>query len=160
MWSNHGRSEKYNHEFEGYNSRLDGVQAAILSAKLKHLGEWTEKRRAVAVKYSKGLSGIGDLILPNTENNIRSVYHLYVVKSARRDQLQSYLKEKDISTGIHYPIGLPFLKAYQYLNHDEKDFPVTAVNQHRVLSLPMFAELTDDQVDYVIDQIINFYKTN
>jgi len=157
MWANHGRLEKYNHEFEAYNSRLDGLQAAILSVKLKYLREWTEKRRAVARRYNKELSGVGDLVLPQEDGSTEPVYHLYVVKTRQRNRLQQYLKEQGIATGIHYPIGLPFLKAYRYLGHKEEDFPVTAANQNTVLSLPMFAELSDKQLGYVIEHIRKFF---
>lgn len=157
MWANHGRLEKYNHEFEAYNSRLDALQAAILSVKLTHLREWTEKRRAVARRYHKELREVGDLILPHEDGLNEAVYHLYVIKSRRRNHLRQYLKEQGITTGIHYPIGLPFLKAYGYLGHQESDFPVTAANQDMVLSLPMFAELSDKQLNYVIEHIKNFF---
>ncbi len=160
MWANHGRLEKYNHEFEAYNSRLDGLQAAILSVKLKYLHEWTKKRRAAAAFYTKHLSGVDDLLLPRENESNEAVYHLYVVKTERREELQNYLKEQGIATGIHYPIGLPFLKAYSYLGHKENDFPVTAHNQRRLLSLPMFAEITTEQQQYVIDHITKFFRNH
>ena len=157
MWANHGRIEKYNHEFEGYNSRLDGIQAAILSVKLPHLNDWVENRRRVASQYLSGLNGAGDLILPVEKKGYKPVYHLFVIKTVLRDQLKAYLAENDIATGIHYPIGLPFLKAYAYLNHKSDDFPVTYQNQTRLLSLPIYPEMTDSQVSYVIDHVKNFF---
>ncbi len=156
MWANHGRIEKYNHEFEAYNSRLDGLQAAILSVKLKHLQDWNEKRKKVAQKYISNLAGIDGIILPTESNDFDSVYHLFVIRTELRDKLQSFLKEKGVRTGIHYPIGLPFLKAYRYLNHSKKDFPVTAKNQSRILSLPIYAEINSDQIEYVTSQIKYF----
>lgn len=158
MWANHGRLEKYNHEFEAYNSRLDGIQAAVLSVKLKHLDKWTSKRIEIAQYYNSSLKGIGDLILPQDDDNILSVYHLYVVKTTFRDELQKYLKKEDVATGIHYPIGLPFLKAYSYLEHTEQDFPVTSKNQRKLLSLPIFAELQQEQLDFVILKIAYFFN--
>ena len=157
MLANHGRIEKYNHEFEGYNSRLDGLQAAILSVKLPHLNSWIENRRRVAKRYSKDLKDLSALVTPSETRDQKSVYHLYVVKVEKRDELQAYLKKQGISTGIHYPIGLPFLKAYTYLGHKPKDFPVTAGNQHKILSLPIFPEMTDNQIDFVIKNIHAFY---
>ena len=157
MWANHGRIEKYNHEFEGYNSRLDGIQAAILSVKLPHLNDWVENRRRVASQYLSGLNGAGDLILPVEKKGYKPVYHLFVIKTVLRDQLKAYLAENDIATGIHYPIGLPFLKAYAYLNHKSDDFPVTYQNQTRLLSLPIYPEMTDSQVSYVIAHVKNFF---
>jgi dTDP-4-amino-4,6-dideoxygalactose transaminase len=158
MLANHGRIEKYNHEFEGFNSRLDGMQAAILSVKLKHLDKWAEARRHVAGRYINGLNGIGDIRLPMNDDESYAVYHLFVIKTGQRDNLKKFLEGKGIHCGIHYPIGLPFLKAYAYLNHRPEDFPVTAKNQNEVLSLPMFPELTDSQIDYVIQSIKEFYK--
>jgi len=157
MLANHGRIEKYNHEFEGYNSRLDGLQAAILSVKLPHLNSWIENRRRVAKRYDSGLKDLSTLVTPSETSDQKSVYHLYVVKVERRDELQAHLKKQGISTGIHYPIGLPFLKAYAYLGHNLKDFPVTAENQQKILSLPIFPEMTDDQIDFVIENIHSFY---
>jgi dTDP-4-amino-4,6-dideoxygalactose transaminase len=159
MWANHGRIDKYNHEFEGYNSRLDGIQAAILSAKLKHLTKWTAQRRAVASRYSNGLKDVHQIQLPQMDSDYYTVFHLYVIKVDNRDELQDYLKEKGIATGVHYPIGLPFLKAYEYQGHTESDFPVTAKNQTRLLSLPIFPEMSKTNVDKVINSIIEFFNT-
>lgn len=158
MWANHGRLEKYNHEFEAYNSRLDGLQAAILSVKLNYLENWTKQRREIASFYTKELAAISDIILPAEENSVESVYHLYVIKTRQRDQLQKYLKDRGIASGIHYPIGLPFLKAYEYLGHKPDDFPVTASNQHKLLSLPMFAELSEEQRAYIVKHIKKFFQ--
>lgn len=158
MWSNHGRIEKYNHEFEAYNSRLDGIQAAILSAKLPYLNSWIKKRQNIAEKYSNSLAGIGDIILPEKNEHIKSVFHLFVIKTSQRSQLQNFLKEKDIPSIIHYPIGLPFLKAYSYLGHTMEDFPVTFKNQDLILSLPIFPELNDEQFNYIVQSIKSFYN--
>lgn len=155
MLSNHGRIEKYNHEFEGYNSRLDGLQAAILSVKLKYLDEWNEKRREVAYKYNKLLENT-NVVTPKELPQTECVYHLYVIRTKQRNELQKFLKERGISTGIHYPIGLPFLKAYKYLNLSPKDFPATYQYQNEVLSLPIFPELTNYQIKNVVSNLNKF----
>lgn len=148
MFANHGRSDKYNHEFEGVNSRLDGLQAAILDIKLKHLEKWTERRREVARMYNEGLRSI--LITPEVIPDVRHVYHLYVVRVKKRQQIINYLSEKGISTGVHYPIPLPFLKAYEYLGHRREDFPVAYRLKDELLSLPIHGSMTDEQIHYVV----------
>lgn len=157
MLANHGRTEKYNHEIEGYNSRMDGIQAAVLSVKLPYLDEWISNRRDVAEYYRKQLQNIPEVILPVEPNNVKSVYHLFVIRAERRDQLKKYLTEKGISTGIHYPIALPYLKAYHYLGHTSEDFPVSYEYQSQLLSLPIFPEMTKEQIQYVCDNIRGFY---
>ena len=152
MLSNHGRIEKYNHEFEGYNSRLDGIQAAILSVKLKYLDKWIESRRQIAYLYNKFLEDT-NVITPQEAPETRCVYHLYVLRANKRDELQEFLKKRGISTGIHYPIGLPYLKAYNYLNHTPENFPITYKYQNTVLSLPMYPELSTHHIDYIIKTI-------
>ena len=150
MLANHGRTKKYDHDFEGVNSRLDGLQAAILSVKLRHLEQWTEQRRRNAYLYNDALEGCG-VGIPGELDNVRAVYHLYVVRvpSCRRGALQEQLKANGISTGIHYPIALPYLNAYRHLGHTEADFPEAFLASGEILSLPMYAELTEAQVRYV-----------
>ncbi len=151
MFSNHGRIEKYNHEFEGINSRLDGLQAAILSVKLKHLGAWTERRIAIAAKYTEGLKDV--VITPTVLPDVKHVYHLYVIQTKNRDKVSEFLKGKGIITGIHYPIALPFLAAYRYLQHKPSDFPVAHLLPNEILSLPIYADLTNEQVAYIIEHV-------
>jgi len=158
MIANHGRIDKYNHVFEGRNSRLDGIQAAILNVKLKHLAKWNEGRRRVAELYKKGLSKIKEITLPKQIQDTISVFHLFVLQVNDREKLALFLKENGISTGIHYPIGLPFLEAYKYLNHSKDDFPITYKNQNRIMSLPIFPEMTEEMVNFVVDKIKEFYK--
>lgn len=158
MLANHGRIEKYNHEFEGYNSRLDGLQAAILSVKLKYIDEWNEKRREVAYNYNKLLENI-NVVTPKELSQTECVYHLYVIRTKNRDRLKGYLKNKEISTGIHYPIGLPFLRAYRYLNYKPEDFPITYQYQNEILSLPIYPELTMEQQIYICNNIKEFFNT-
>ncbi len=157
MFANHGRIAKYDHEFEGYNSRLDGLQAAILSVKLKYIDEWTQKRREIAKLYSKSLNGIGDIIIPFVNKKTKPVWHLYVIRTKYRDKLKEFLASKGISTGIHYPISLPNLKAYEYLGHSKVDFPVASAYQDEILSLPLFPELKEEELVYIIENIKKFY---
>ncbi len=154
MIANHGRVDKYDHEIEGVNSRLDGLQAAILEVKLKHLPKWTEMRRKNAYCYNKYLASIG-LITPVEIDNIIAVYHLYIVRVKRelRQKFQAHLQSKGISTGIHYPIALPNLKAYAYLNHTENDFPEASKASQEIVSLPMFPELKESQIEYIVNII-------
>ncbi|HEY8549372.1 MAG TPA: DegT/DnrJ/EryC1/StrS family aminotransferase [Vicinamibacterales bacterium] len=157
MFANHGRSDKYNHQFEGVNSRLDGIQAAILNVKLRYLDEWTERRRRAAARYRTALAGL-NVVLPEELDDVRAVYHLFVVRvpADRRDALQKFLKEDGIETGVHYPIALPLLTAYRHLGHTEADFPVAAAASRQILSLPMFPELTEDQVNAVAARLREF----
>jgi dTDP-4-amino-4,6-dideoxygalactose transaminase len=153
MMANHGRLKKYDHLFEGVNSRLDGIQAAILDVKLKHLEDWTVARRNVAAAYSDLLSNLEGVVLPKEEAYAKHVYHLYVIQVAQRDSVREFLKEEGISTGIHYPTPLPLLKAYDYLGHKPGDFPVAERLAKEGLSLPMYPELTEEQIAFVTDAI-------
>ena len=155
MIANHGRTEKYNHEFEGRNSRLDALQAAILSIKLKYLEAWTDRRAEIAEIYSRELCDIADLTLPVTNVGARHVFHLFVVRTSQRDQLQSHLKHAGIETGIHYPIALTRLKAYQAANQTTDSDNLN----EQVLSLPIGEHLIDHEVNYVITVIKNFFKS-
>lgn len=156
MIANHGRVEKYNHEFEGVNSRLDGLQAAILDVKLKHLEQWTKRRRTIAQMYDAALKAL--VVTPQVMPDVRHVYHLYVVRVKNRKVVATALSEQGISTGIHYPIPLPFLNAYSYLGHKPEDFPVSFSLKEEILSLPIHGSMTDQQVEYVIDQLRNALK--
>ncbi|MBD3308057.1 aminotransferase class I/II-fold pyridoxal phosphate-dependent enzyme [candidate division KSB3 bacterium] len=151
MYANHGRVEKYNHEFEGVNSRLDGLQAAILDVKLRHLDAWNDRRRAIAARYDQLLAGT--VTTPKVCSEVQHVYHLYVVRMQNRDQVRTALAERGIATGIHYPIPLPFLTAYQYLQHTPDDFPVATAVKDELVSLPIHGNMPDAQVDYVVEQI-------
>jgi len=150
MFANHGRIDKYDHELEGINSRLDAIQAAILGVKLKHLPRWTEARRQNAYSYNRHLAGTG-FTTPCEIEDIRAVYHLYVIRipGERRGALQAHLQSKGISTGIHYPIALPNLKAYAYLNHPAAAFPEASKASREILSLPMYPELREDEIEYI-----------
>lgn len=154
MLANHGRTKKYDHEFEGVNSRLDGLQAAVLAVKLRHIDVWTERRRRNAALYHELLAGTG-VITPKEIDHVRAVYHLYVIRvpGDRRDALQGFLTTRGVSTGIHYPIPLPYLNAYRYLGHTAANFPVARQAARELLSLPMCSELTETQVRYVAEQV-------
>ncbi len=152
MIANHGRVDKYDHEFEGINSRLDGLQAAILSVKLKYLEVWTQKRRAIAAAYRDLLKDT-EIILPEEREGVRHVYHLFIVKVKNRKAVQEALRKDGIATGIHYPVALPNLRAYKYLGHKPSDFPVATKYSQEILSLPMYPELTLDLVEYICDRL-------
>jgi len=153
----HGGLKKGEHEIEGINSRLDGLQAAILSVKLNYLREWTSARQKIAAMYNQQLEGVGDVIIPKVKPDRDHVYHLYVIRTSLRDALADYLKLAGIQTVINYPVALPFLKAYRYLGHKESDFPVAFRNQSTILSLPIFPEMTDEMVEYVVNTIQSFF---
>lgn len=148
MIANHGRIKKYDHDFEGINSRLDGLQAAVLSVKLKHLDAWTEKRRRVASRYKELLKDAA-VATPIEAPDMRHVYHLFVIRLSHRDAVMAKLKAEGIDTGVHYPIALPNLKAYNYLKHKPEDFPVSTGYSKEIMSLPMFPEIGDDRIEYV-----------
>jgi dTDP-4-amino-4,6-dideoxygalactose transaminase len=153
MLRDHGQSQKYYHEIEGYNGRLDALQAGILRIKLKHLPAWNEMRRKNANLYNKLLSAIPGLIIPYEPAWSQSVYHLYVIRVPDRDQVQQKLAAKGIATGLHYPIPLHLQNAYKHLGFKKGDFPVTEACAKQILSLPMYPELTADQIQYVVDSI-------
>ena len=155
MIRDHGQSKKYYHDIEGYNGRLDSIQAGILHGKLKHLSEGNEKRRRSATLYNQLLSQIEGIITPYEPDWSRAVYHLYVIRTGDRDKLQKHLNEKQIGTGLHYPLPLHLQKAYECLGYKEGDLPVTEKVATEILSLPMFPGLLDDQQKYVAESIKN-----
>ena len=154
MYADHGRISKYDHSIQGMNSRLDGLQAAILNVKLKYLSQWNEQRRKNAYLYNEFLKDT-NLILPYEYPDVYAVYHLYIVriKVGKREQFQKYLRENGIATGIHYPIALPYLKAYAYLKHTTDDFPEALKASTEIVSLPLFPELRIEQISYIADHI-------
>ena len=160
MFANHGRVQKYEHQVKGVNSRLDGLQAAILSVKLRRLDEWTQLRRRNASLYSQQLKGLG-VPTPVEIEDVRAVYHLYVIRveAEIRFRLQEFLSSSGVGTGVHYPIALPYLEAYNYLNHRATDFPKAFAASKEILSLPMYPELTEEQIQYVVEKIAEFRDT-
>jgi dTDP-4-amino-4,6-dideoxygalactose transaminase len=158
MYAAHGSLAKHQHEIEGINSRLDGLQAAILSAKLPHIKQWNDKRVQHAVLYSELLKDILEIKIPEVRLDTKHTFHLYVIRTLQRNALQVFLKEYGIETQIHYPVPLPFVKAYQYLNHKPADFPIAFQYQSEILSLPMYPELTNEEIQYVVSKIKEFYS--
>jgi dTDP-4-amino-4,6-dideoxygalactose transaminase len=143
---------KGEHVIEGINSRMDGLQAAILNVKFPHLPAWTTARRRIAARYNGLLGGIDNLSTPKVEANRSHAYHLYVVATDKRELLKKSLGDAGITTSLNYPKALPFYPAYSYLGHKSTDFPVAYQNQSRILSLPIYPEMTDDMIEYVADQ--------
>jgi dTDP-4-amino-4,6-dideoxygalactose transaminase len=158
MFANHGSIRKHQHEMEGINSRLDGIQAAILNVKLKYVDGWNRARHQNALKYNEQLSVIPQIQTPKIRENAFHIFHLYVIRTEKRDELANYLKSKQIDTGIHYPTALPFLKAYDYLGHKPADFPVAYKYQNEILSLPMYPELHDDEINHVVNSIKEYFE--
>ena len=144
MFANHGadRVNKHEHLMEGVCSRLDGLQAAILSAKLPHIDAWTRSRQERAATYDELLGGVAEVIAPKIRAGATHVFHNYVLRAQRRDELQAFLKENGVETTRHYPVPLPFLKAYEYLGHTAADFPVVTRHSREIISLPIYPELT------------------
>src|SRR5437764_5135469 len=143
---------KGEHVMEGINSRMDGLQAAILNVKLPHLPAWTTARRRVAARYNELLHGADSLTTPKVAADRSHVYHLYIVASDTRGSLKQALADSGITTSLNYPKALPFYPAYTYLGHKPADFPAAYRNQSRILSLPIFPEMTDEMIEYVADQ--------
>lgn len=158
MLARHGGLVKGDHRIEGLNSRLDGLQAAVLSVKLKRLAEWTAARRRVAAVYDGELAGLTGLELPAVAAGRDHVYHLYVVRHPRRDELKKFLAERGIETVINYPAALPFLPAYARFAAKPEDFPNAYRHQSTVLSLPIFPEMTEARQGLVIEAIKEFCK--
>ena len=149
---------KGEHVMEGINSRLDGLQAAVLNVKLPHLQAWTEARRRVAGRYDQLLGGIQGLEIPKVAAGRDHVYHLYVIRTDKRDALKKHLADAAINTSLNYPKALPFYPAYAYLNHKPADFPVAHANQARILSLPIYPEMTDEMIQYVASTVKQFFS--
>jgi len=151
----HGQSERYRHVEVGYNARMDGIQGAVLSVKLRHLDRWNEARRAHAANYSRGLTECG-IRLPIVRSGREAVFHLYVVRSEKRDTLRRHLADRGVQTGLHYPIPLHLQPAYFHLGHQRGDFPESERWADSGLSLPMYSELTQAQRDEVIEAVLSF----
>jgi dTDP-4-amino-4,6-dideoxygalactose transaminase len=156
LFARHGG--KNIHEIEGINSRMDGLQGAILSVKLPHLAGWNLARREIALRYDELLDGVGDIEVPRRAKEREHVYHLYVIRTGHRDGLRAFLADRGVDTGINYPCALPFLKAYDRLGHRPEDFPHAYADQSRILSLPIYPEMTDDQVNYVVEQVAEYFN--
>ena len=152
---NYGEEAKYQNSLEGFNSRLDEIQAAILRAKLKHLEEWVAARRRLAQLYGELLAQ-APVALPAETPPARHSYHLYVIRSVRRDGLQKHLRDTGIGTSTHYPMPVHFQKAYRHLGYTEGDFPQAERACQEILSLPLYPEMTEDEVRYVASAVGSF----
>jgi dTDP-4-amino-4,6-dideoxygalactose transaminase len=170
MLRDHGQAKKYYHDFEGYNGRLDAIQAGILRIKLKHLPNWNEKRRQNASLYTQHLSlntrqstlntqhlTLNTIVTPYEPAWSKAVYHLYIIRTKRRDDLQRYLADNGINTGLHYPIPLHLQSAYRRAGLTNGNYPITEKVASEILSLPMFPQLTTEQIEYIVNKIKAFY---
>jgi dTDP-4-amino-4,6-dideoxygalactose transaminase len=167
MLREHGQSEKYYHESYGHNYRMEGIQGAVLGVKLKYLNDWTNGRRKAAKKYREALKDLEEITLPKEMPYTKHVYHLFVIQingknlengNQLRDKLKNHLTEKGISVGLHYPIPLHEQKCFKGLGYKKGDFPISEKLAETGLSLPMFPELGDDQISYIVSNIIDFFK--
>lgn len=158
MYCNHGAIKKHCHIIEGINSRMDGMQAAIISVKLKYINKWTKLRQHNAELYNNLFTSIINVNQPVIHPNASHVFHLYVIKVDKRDELMDYLKIKNISTGLHYPNPLPFLEAYKRFNSKPGDFPISYSLKNKILSLPMYPELSTEQIHYSVEMVKKYYK--
>jgi dTDP-4-amino-4,6-dideoxygalactose transaminase len=157
MIRDHGQAKKYYHDIEGYNGRLDAMQAGFLHVKLPHLAKWNEQRLHHAKQYTASLNQADpNVVTPHQPEWSRPVYHLYVVRVADREALQAELSRQNIGTGIHYPVPLHQQKAYSHLGYKTGDFPVTERVAPEIVSLPMFPQLTSQQIDSVVDAVTTF----
>lgn len=156
LFANHGGLGK--HEMEGINSRLDSIQAAILSVKCRYISEWTTRRIHLAYSYANLLGDVSEIVLPVARKNTKHTYHLFVIRTLERDQLQEYLTKHGIQTLIHYPEALPFLPAYKKCVYKKGDFSVAEKCAREVLSLPLYPELSEQQIEYVCKMIKEFFR--
>jgi dTDP-4-amino-4,6-dideoxygalactose transaminase len=157
MLRDHGQATKYYHDVEGYNGRLDSIQAGLLHVKLNHLAKWNSERRERAAEYNRLLKSVdGAVVAPYEGQRSRAIYHLYVVRTADREGLMEHLKRAGIGSGIHYPIPLHLQKAYAAMNYRKGDFPVTEKAAAEIISLPMFPQLTPEQQGRVVEEVLAF----
>jgi dTDP-4-amino-4,6-dideoxygalactose transaminase len=154
--ANHGQLIKNQHPIEGHNSRMDTLQAAVLHIKLKYIDQWNAQRAKIAQRYHTLLRDT-PVVCPEVREEYQHIFHLYVIQCDQRDALQVFLSKAGIETSIHYPTALPFLEAYSHLNHSLAEFPQAQSNTSRILSLPMYPELSDEKVRYVAGKIREFF---
>jgi dTDP-4-amino-4,6-dideoxygalactose transaminase len=158
LFRNHGFEQKNVYEIEGFNSRMDGIQAAILNLKLKYVDRWNEKRRTLAKMYLDLLSSCTSISLPEVRDLESHVFHLFVIKAEYRDELRNFLTAKGIGTGIHYVQSLPEIALYNPGGDVKKEFPNSVKNRAYLLSLPIYPDMTAAQLNYVVSSIVDFYK--
>ncbi len=154
---NYGQTTKYHHQYLAWNSRLDTIQAAVLLIKLKYLDKWNKARQKIALMYNKLLTDL-PIITPDIPSDSDHVFHLYIIRTPKRDQLSVYLNKKGISTGLHYPIPIHLQAAYQDLGYKKGDFPIAEKLAAEILSLPIYPELNNSQVEYIAKTIKDFFK--
>jgi dTDP-4-amino-4,6-dideoxygalactose transaminase len=157
MLREHGSVKKYEHSFPGYNFRMEGIQGAVLATKLKHLDVWNDQRRALAKRYGERLAGQA-IVLPQEAAHARHVYHLYVIQAEDRESLRDHLAQRGIETGLHYPVPLHLQEAYASLGYRQGDFPVTEQLTQRIVSLPMYPEMSLEAADYVSAAILEWVR--
>lgn len=155
----HGSEKKYTHVVAGHNYRMEALQGAILNVKLQHLEAWTSARQNNASIYDRLLSNIPNIVTPGVRSKASHVYHLYVIQADNRDALQQFLSEKEIATGLHYPIPLHLQPCFKYLGYKEGAFPNAERAAKRILSLPMYPELAQEQIEFVAESIREFYRS-
>ncbi|MEQ8198223.1 MAG: DegT/DnrJ/EryC1/StrS family aminotransferase, partial [Clostridiaceae bacterium] len=148
---------KYYNYLIGYNSRLDAIQAAILRIKLREIDNWNNKRREIVQRYNDSFRGL-NVVTPAVQKDIRHVYHMYILQSEERGRVLEELKKKGIATGVYYPVPLHLQKVYRNLGYKEGDLPVAEYLSHRTFAIPVYPELNDDQVNYIIDAVKAFCK--
>ena len=158
MLRDHGQAKKYYHDVEGYNGRLDSIQAGILTVKLRHLDDWTRKRKEAGNRYDELLAGVDGAVAPLRPEWARHVYHLYVIRVSDREALQKHLAHANVDTGIHYPVPLHLQRAYKGSGYKQGDFPVTERVASEILSLPMFPQLTREQQERVVNEVASFLQ--
>jgi dTDP-4-amino-4,6-dideoxygalactose transaminase len=156
---NHGLKNRDECDFWSYNSRLDNLQAALLNVKLKHLEMWTERRREIANLYYEKFKGL-KIIVPHDKPSEKAVYHTFIIETDRRDELKAFLADKGIDTKVHYPVPIHYQEAAKYLGYKKGDFPITERQAETILSLPIYPELTDEQVNYIADSVVEYYKSH
>lgn len=156
-FTNHGTLQKDDHEIEGFNSRMDTLQASIILAKLPYLQEWNEKRRLNAEHYNSHLKKIQAVTTPAVRPDSKHTFHIYAIRAKKRNDLKDFLADKGIETMIHYPKALPNLTAYKHFAHTPSDFPVSSLLQNELLSLPIYPELKLEEIEYVCEKIKDFY---
>ena len=160
MLRDHGQAQKYYHDIEGYNGRLDAIQAGFLTVKLRHLPDWNGKRQAAARRYDQLFASVAGVVTPYCPEGARSVYHLYVIRVADRDALQKSLSKAKIGTAIHYPVPLHLQKAYQHLGYSNGNFPISEEVASQILSMPMFPQLRADHIHRVVREVSQSISLN
>jgi dTDP-4-amino-4,6-dideoxygalactose transaminase len=158
MFANHGALIKHQHQIEGINSRMDGLQAGILTVKLPHILNWTEQRIERAAWYRAALKDIPQLTLPNVRPETKHSYHLFIIQTKERTALAAFLKEKGIETAVHYPTPLPLLEAYKDRGFTQKDYPISTHLSAEMLSLPMYPELKIKEIEYISKNIKEYFN--